>query len=93
MNKLGTIIKTYRINKNYNQKFVSKSLGINQSTYSRIENGTIIPNIETLYKLSKLLSFSIDKILEMTYEEQKIYEVKSLNLKNHLILISKNHKE
>ncbi len=93
MNKLGKIIRIYRMNKNYKQRYVAECLDINQSTYSRIESGNVFPSLEILYKLSKLLSFSIDKVLEMTFSNQKIYQIQSSNLKNYLFLSLKNHKE
>lgn len=93
MNNLGDIIKIYRINKNYRQDYVANKINITQSTYSKIENNKSLPSIQTLYKLSKVLDFSIDKALDMVYSKEKIYKIKSANLKNYLFLSLKNHKE
>lgn len=93
MNNLGDIIKIYRINKNYRQDYVANKINITQSTYSKIENNKSLPSLQTLYKLSKVLDFSIDKALDMVYSKEKIYKIKSSNLKNYLFLSLKNHKE
>ncbi len=93
MNNLGDIIKIYRLNKNYRQDYVANKINITQSTYSKIESNKSLPSIQTLYKLSKVLDFSIDKALDMVYSKEKIYKIKSSNLKNYLFLSLKNHKE
>ena len=93
MNNLGDIIKIYRLNKNYRQDYVANKINITQSTYSKIESNKSLPSIQTLYKLSKVLDFSIDKALDMVYSKEKIYKIKSSKLKNYLFLSLKNHKE
>lgn len=37
---------------------------VNKNTFGRLENGTIIPSLETILKLSKLLDFSIANLFQ-----------------------------
>ena len=70
MKTLGEIIKSYRLTKGIRQDEISLLLNLNQSTYSRIENDKIEPSIKVLYKISKILNFNIDHILEILYKKE-----------------------
>jgi transcriptional regulator with XRE-family HTH domain len=65
---IGEQIKAYRHNKNMTQEEISAALGISQSSYSRIEANKILPSPLELYRLSIILQFSVDTILENAYK-------------------------
>lgn len=83
MKTLGEIIKSYRLTKGIKQDEISLLLNLNQSTYSRIENDKIEPSIKVLYKISKILNFNIDHILEILYKKENP-KIESSNLKRKL---------
>ena len=53
-----------RIDSGLTQKELSEKSGIRQSNISRIENGTVIPTLQTLYSLAK----GTGKKLKITFE-------------------------
>ena len=55
--------KIARNNKGFTQDYVASFLGIDRTTYSRYENGTIQPDTKTLLKLSELFECSVDYLL------------------------------
>lgn len=62
---LGNRIYYARKNKNLRQKEVSELLNLNQSTYSKIENGKCGITLETLYAISEILEVSIETLLDI----------------------------
>ncbi len=80
---LGEILKSYRLTKGIKQDEISNLLKLDQSTYSRIENNKIEPSIYVLYKMSKILNFNIDYILEILYKKENP-KIESSNLKRKL---------
>ncbi len=52
MISFGTIIRKFRIEKNLSQAVVATGIGIEQSTYSRIESDLLEPKAKTLLYLA-----------------------------------------
>ncbi|MEG2516691.1 MAG: helix-turn-helix transcriptional regulator [Acidaminococcaceae bacterium] len=63
-------LKEIRESKGYTQNFVAKKLGMNQNTYSRLENGIYKKNmtISLGAKISDLFDIPLSKI--RNYEEE-----------------------
>lgn len=61
---IGELVKETRIELGITQQELSKRTGISQSSISRIENGSSIPNLVTLKKIGD----SIGKKIVVTYE-------------------------
>lgn len=59
---LGTRLKNYRMAKNIKQDRIAHILGVSDSMISKYENNTASPKIESLCKLSKELSVSLDEL-------------------------------
>ena len=59
-------IKTLRKEKGLTQLQVQMKLGIDQSNYSKIERGLLMPTVEQCIGLAMLFNTSIDYILEVT---------------------------
>ncbi len=57
--------KTLRILKGYNQKDFANILGLNKTTYCRIENGLIEPNFKILQLICRHLEIDLTKVLEL----------------------------
>ena len=74
--KIGNFIKQKRNEKNLTQEQLANKVYVTNKAVSRWENGKSIPEIETLYLLSKELDVSVNEILEAgenTKEEVKKY--------------------
>lgn len=84
---LGEHIKTLRKENNLQQKQVAIEVGIDQSNYSKIENGKREPSVYVLKKLANLFGVTVDYIIEPTDDIPKevIIEDKTLNEKLRLI--------
>jgi len=60
---IGDNIKKIRELKNYSQEYVAQELGISQSTYARIESGTIVPKIDRLQRIAEILDIDVSFLL------------------------------
>lgn len=56
-------IKDYRKLKNITQEEMANKLNVSRQSYINYENGETEPSFETLKKISKILSVSIDALL------------------------------
>lgn len=61
--KVGEKIKQLLKDKGLQQKTVATYVGLNQSNYSKTENGRREPCVEVLQKLSVILSGTVDELL------------------------------
>jgi transcriptional regulator with XRE-family HTH domain len=52
---IGDKIRKAREEKRYSQDYLAAQLGLNQSTYCRIETGKIIPSIKQLHQIASIL--------------------------------------
>ena len=62
--KIGKYIKELRTKNNLTQEELASKLYVTNKAVSRWENGKSLPEIETLYLLSKELDVSVNEILE-----------------------------
>lgn len=60
---LGESIRKHRIEKNKKQQEIYEAIGVNQSTYSKIENNKYKMDIETLKNIANVLEVCITKLL------------------------------
>ena len=58
-------IKELRIAKNLTQSYVAKNVGLNDSAYSKIEQGITHITIERLYQIADCLKVSVSDLLEL----------------------------
>lgn len=56
-------LKCAREKKKMSQKEVAESIGVAKSTYSLYESGSREPNVQTIKKISDVLSVSADELL------------------------------
>lgn len=84
---LGEHIKTLRTERGLQQKEVAVEVGIDQSNYSKIENGRREPSVTVLKKLADLFEVTVDYIIEpnTNLPKEVIIEDKTLNEKLRLI--------
>ena len=59
-------LKELRTENNLTQTQVAAKLGIRQQSYTRYENGTGEPSLDTLVALAKMYNVSIDYLLGLT---------------------------
>jgi transcriptional regulator with XRE-family HTH domain len=55
----GTILKNLRLAKGYSQPLVAFAVGLEQSSYSRIENGISDPRASTLLKIAEFYEVDV----------------------------------
>lgn len=60
---LGRILAKYRKELGYNQSEMAKKAGLNQSTWSRIENGDLVPDIAQLQQISDALGIALPDLI------------------------------
>ena len=78
--ELSDKIRAYRTNKNFSQKEVALSIGIDQAQYSRIESGKVEPTLPSLRKIAEALGvtvgdfFSDDKPLDVNSVDSDLVE-------------------
>ncbi len=57
--KIGTTIRTYRLQKGLSQGDIEKKTGLLRCYLSRVENGHTVPSLDTLSKIAQALDLSI----------------------------------
>lgn len=62
--RLGENLKKIRIKKNITQIEIAKTLGVNRSFVSNIENGKNNPTLSTIANLAKVLGVSTNELLK-----------------------------
>jgi transcriptional regulator with XRE-family HTH domain len=77
MNNLGSQIKNIREFKNLTQKYVATKIGISQSKFARIENGSIRITDNLLKLISEVLETNSSSIKQF---DKKVYQ--NLSVKN-----------
>ncbi len=60
MNKLADHLKYLRKQRNWTQEEVAQRLNMSRSQISKWENGELLPDLQSLEKLSELYNVSID---------------------------------
>ena len=63
--KVGEMIRHYRMEMGYSQKDLSEKAGIARTTVVSIEKGKMSPSEEIIYKISKVLGVSIGQRIKM----------------------------
>ena len=62
--RLGANLKRIRMKKEITQVEIAKTLGVNRSFVSNIENGKTNPTLSTITNLAKALGISADELLK-----------------------------
>ena len=75
--KIGTTIRTYRLQKGLSQGDIEKKTGLLRCYLSRVENGHTIPSLDTLSKIASALDLPIaqffaDDSLGRQFNTQKL---------------------
>lgn len=66
---IGKKLKEIRQNKNFTQKFVATSVGVNTSHISNIENGKVKISLTTLVNVCNTLGTTVDYVLKNEYND------------------------
>ena len=89
---IGENIRKHRIEKDKKQQEIYEAIGVNQSTYSKIENNKYKMDIETLKNIANVLEVDITKLIG----EDKIEINHTNNDSSHGgsgIIVNNNHSE
>ncbi|MFZ0305265.1 MAG: helix-turn-helix transcriptional regulator [Terracidiphilus sp.] len=75
--KIGTTIRTYRLQKGLSQGDIEKKTGLLRCYLSRVENGHTVPSLDTLSKIASALDLPIaqffaDDTLGRQFNTQKL---------------------
>lgn len=69
MQKVGEIIRDFRVRKNYTQDNMAEELKLSRGSYQNYENGKTEITISRLYEIAKILNVSIVELLGETKPE------------------------
>jgi transcriptional regulator with XRE-family HTH domain len=72
MNNNQNTIRMIRIKQRLSQKFIAKELGLNQSQYSRRENGSIDFSVTEILKLKKIFNVSYEELFDTNYLSREV---------------------
>jgi transcriptional regulator with XRE-family HTH domain len=72
MNNNQNTIRMIRIKQRLSQKFIAKELGLNQSQYSRRENGSIDFSVTEILKLKKVFNVSYEELFDTNYLSREV---------------------
>ncbi len=86
MNIISKYLQFLRKSNNYTQDDLAKELGISRQAVSKWENGTTIPNLEVLLKISKLYDMMLGSKAQLPNLATKIKFI----AKNFLYLYKNN---
>lgn len=56
-----TTLKNKRIALGYTQKQVAKEVGICERQYIRVENGEMLPNVKTAYRIARFFQSTVEE--------------------------------
>ena len=75
--KIGTTIRTFRLQKGLSQGDIEKKTGLLRCYLSRMENGHTVPSLDTLSKIAQALDlpisqFFLDDTLGREFNTQKL---------------------
>ena len=59
--KIGTTIRTFRLQKGFSQGDIEKKTGLLRCYLSRVENGHTMPSLDTLAKIAEALDLPISQ--------------------------------
>ena len=76
MLKIGTTIRTFRLQKGFSQGDIEKKTGLLRCYLSRVENGHTVPSLDTLAKIAEALELPIARFFA---EESMSRTIKSQN--------------
>ncbi len=81
----GTVIRQYREERNYSQKWVASQMNISQNAYSKIENNLTQLTVHHIKRLSKILEVSELDLLQDEFEIHKPVSLPTRVSKNELL--------
>ena len=63
---VGINIKQIRELKDLSQEYMAHKLGVSQSSYARIESGSIVPKVDKLQRIADVLEVDLSTLLSTT---------------------------
>jgi transcriptional regulator with XRE-family HTH domain len=85
MNKLADHLKYLRKQRNWTQEEVAQHLNMSRSQISKWENGELLPDLQSLEKLSELYNVSIDFLVgKRTNKKELLREVNRIYQTDHV---------
>lgn len=57
-------LKKLRLEKNFTQEYVAKSVGVSQPVYNGYENGLKLPSLGTAKDLAVLFGITVDELIK-----------------------------
>lgn len=97
MEKIGTSIKLIRESKKLKQLDIAIQLGIEQSTYAKIENNQIKLSVDRLIKIARILDIPISSFFRSAASKANFYtdgldmNIVAKILKDQTALIAQQH--
>ena len=66
---MGNVIRKMRLKKGISQEVLSGFAGISRSHLAMIENGSINPNVDTLWKIAEALGMKLSELFALMEQE------------------------
>lgn len=66
---MGIMIRKMRLKKGISQEVLSGFAGISRSHLAMIENGSINPNVDTLWKIAEALGMKLSELFALMEQE------------------------
>ena len=76
--RFGSFMKRWRETSHLSQSDLAKRSGLSRQMISMIENGKVVPSLDTMSKLQDVLGFSMNLVLvwwRLSEEEPLMYEI------------------
>ena len=68
---MGIVIRKMRLKKGISQEVLSGFAGISRSHLAMIENGSINPNVATLWKIAEALGMKLSELFALMEQESE----------------------
>ena len=90
---IGKRIRACRKDKRMTQENLGKATGVTTSFISHVERGSRIPSVDTLFKIAKVLSVSVDMLLIgiSSMMESSANIPKQMRILNNMIWVLNKH--
>jgi transcriptional regulator with XRE-family HTH domain len=90
MNNLGLNIRKTREKRGFSQEYVANQLGINQSTYGKMERDASAITVDRLYKIAEVLESDIISLLDIG--KKNIFNNQSNQGNGYVVIINNDYK-
>jgi transcriptional regulator with XRE-family HTH domain len=82
---VGRLLETMRKQKGLDQAQLAAAIGVTQSTWSRVENGTVAVSVEQLSKVARALKSAPGAILDQADTVERVLRMRGIRVETERI--------